>query len=890
MGSEKYVYLFEDGNREMKDLLGGKGAGLAEMKRIGLNVPPGFTITTATCRQYMKEGKLPDGLMDEVIRNLRKIEQQSGKRFGDRKNPLLVSVRSGAPISMPGMMDTILNVGLNEETVNGLADATGNRRFALDSYRRLIQMFGNVVLGIDKGEFDGALEDLKTRYGLKHDVDLSEEHLEELIGRYFEIYSKHNLTFPQDPMEQLKIAIEAVFRSWNSERAIAYREINKIPDDMGTAVNIVTMVFGNMGSNSATGVAFTRDPNTGEKKLFAEYLINAQGEDVVSGIRTPRKIEDMARELPDAFSDLVRCSEILEKHYANMMDIEFTVERGKLFLLQTRVGKRTAKAEVKIAVDMVKEGLIDKKEAIMRITPHVVDTLLHPQIKKTGKENLLGKGLAASPGAAVGSLVFSSDRAVELSKEGKKVILVRPETTADDVRGMAVSEGFLTQKGGMTSHAAVVARAMGKPAVVGAEGISVDIKNRIVKVGNTRLTENDTITIDGTSGKFYLGALELETASVGKDLEQILSWSDEYRKLGVRANANTPEEAELARKNGAEGIGLARTERMFLGNDRIPVVRAMIMSTTREEREKYLDQLLPMQISDFTEFFRTMDGLPVIIRLLDPPLHEFLPDKESLLNEMSAIRLRMEKGESNANDPQRMKEIERILDTVRRLEEFNPMLGFRGCRVGIAYPEIYEMQVRAIITAAIKAKEEGKTIIPEIMIPLVGHHNELRILREHLQKIADDLASGKGITYKFGTMVEIPRACLTAGSIAEYADFFSFGTNDLTQMTFGYSRDDAEGKFMHTYLERKILPEDPFKSVDVEGVGELMRIAVERGRRTRPDLEIGICGEQGGDPDTIYFCHEIGLDYVSSSPFRIPIARLSAARAAIAEERSKISD
>lgn len=878
---EKYVYMFQEGSQSMKDLLGGKGAGLAEMKRIGLNVPSGFTITTDACREFMSTDHVPYGMMDQALEALAKIEKESEKKFGDSRNPLLVSVRSGAPVSMPGMMDTILNVGLNDETVRALADATGSERFAFDSYRRLIQMFGTVVLGIKKEYFDEAMDRIKESSGLKLDVDMKIGHLKDLIAAYLEIYSENGQEFPQNPIDQLKIAIEAVFKSWNSDRAIAYREINRISDEMGTAVNVVAMVFGNMGDDSATGVAFTRDPNTGEKILFAEYLPNAQGEDVVSGARTPKKIRDLALELPEAYNDLVRCANILEKHYRNMMDIEFTIEKGKLFMLQTRVGKRTAKAQVQIAMDMVKEELINRKEAIMRITPDVIDTLLHPQIKKTGKEDYLGTGLAASPGAAVGTVVFSSDKAVEEAKQGKKVVLVRPETTADDVRGMAVSQGFLTQKGGMTSHAAVVARAMGKPAVVGAEVIKVNVKEKVFEVNGRKITDQDTVTIDGSTGEFYFGEAELEKVQVSDDLSTILDWCDEYRTLGIRANANTPEEAEMARKNGAEGIGLARTERMFLGNDRIPVVRAMIMSETRDQREKYLEKLLPMQISDFTDFFRTMDGFPVIIRLLDPPLHEFLPDKESLLNEINNLKLKMERNGSDTESENRIQELEKLLVTVRGLEEFNPMLGFRGCRVGISYPEIYEMQVRAIITAAIKAKDEGKTIIPEIMIPLVGHANELHILRESLQVIADEMAAGSGIKYKFGTMIEIPRACLVSDSIAKYADFFSFGTNDLTQMTFGYSRDDAEGKFIHTYLDKKILPEDPFSSVDIDGVGELMKISVSKGRSTNPELEVGICGEQGGDPSTIEFCHKIGLNYVSSSPFRIPIARLSAARAAL---------
>ncbi|MCL5665629.1 MAG: pyruvate, phosphate dikinase [Candidatus Thermoplasmatota archaeon] len=878
MAEKKYVYMFSEGNIGMTDLLGGKGAGLAEMKRIGLNVPPGFTITTDACREFMKSGKFPEGMLEQTYSSLKQIESETGKKFGDPVNPLLVSVRSGAPISMPGMMDTILNVGLNDETVKGIAKSTGNERFALDSYRRLIQMFGSVVLNIEKGSFEESMESIKSKYSLKQDIDLKPEHLRELINMYLDIYKKNGKIFPTDPMEQLRKAIEAVFLSWNSDRAVAYREINKIPDDMGTAVTIVSMIFGNMGNDSATGVAFTRDPNTGEKILFAEYLVNAQGEDVVSGVRTPRKISDMKNELPEAYNDLVRCADILEKHYKNMMDIEFTVEKGKLYMLQTRVGKRTARAEIKIAVDMVSEKLIDEKEAVMRITPSTIDTILHPQLLRTGKEKVLGHGLAASPGAAVGTIVFTSDRAVQLAKDGKKVVLVRPETVADDVRGMSMSQGFLTQKGGMTSHAAVVARAMGKPAVVGAEDIKVNVRDGTLLASGVTLREGDTITIDGSTGEFFEGSLQLTMSHVSEDLAKILTWCDKFRKLGVRANANTPEEAVVARENGAEGIGLARTERMFLGNDRIPIMRSMIMSTTSEERKKYLDMLLTMQISDFTEFFRTMDGFPVIVRLLDPPLHEFLPDKETLLNDINTLK---SKGIKDESSRKRLQELEHLLSTLRSLEEFNPMLGFRGCRLGITYPEIYEMQVKAILTAARNAKKEGKKILPEIMVPLVGEYTELKILRERLESVAKETLGGDNIEYKIGTMVELPRTCLTADKIARYADFFSFGTNDLTQMTFGFSRDDAESKFMHTYLEKGILKDDPFNTIDREGVGELMRIGVEKGRSVNPTLDIGICGEQGGDPETIYFCHEIGLDYVSSSPYRIPVARLAAARIAI---------
>ena len=881
---KKYVYLFNEGNAGMTGLLGGKGAGLAEMSNIGLNVPPGFTITTEACTDFLKKGKFPHGMWDQAMEKLHEIEKKTGKKFGGSENPLLVSVRSGAPISMPGMMDTILNVGLNDTTLVSLIKATGNERFALDSFRRLIQMFGDVVFGIEKSAFEEVIDSVKTRTGKKNDVDLDPADLRDIIAKFKEVYVKNGKVFPSEPMDQLRISVEAVFRSWNSERAKVYRELNDIPDNLGTAVSVVSMVFGNMGSDSATGVAFTRDPNTGKKGIFSEYLTNAQGEDVVAGIRTPKEIEDLRNEIPSAYDDLVRSASTLEKHYKDMQDIEFTVEKGIFYLLQTRTGKRSARASIKIATDMVKEGLIGKEDALMRITPRILDTLLHPQIRKNGKEVRLGKGLAASPGAAVGVIVFTSEKAVEFAKEKKKCILVRPETTADDVRGMSVSEGFLTQKGGMTSHAAVVARAMGKPAVVGAESLNVNLKEESLTVGTVTLREGDVITVDGTSGEFFMGSVDLEVSKITEEALTLLGWADEIRKLGVRANANTPEEAITARENGAEGIGLARTERMFLGNDRITIMRSMIMSTSLPERLKYLDLLLPMQIHDFVEFFRTMEGYPVIIRLLDPPLHEFLPNKEEIMNEMFGLKLKITKSSDNFeidSSIARLSELNKIFQTIKNLEEFNPMLGFRGCRLGLLYPEIYEMQVRAIITAAKRVTEEGKTIYPEIMIPLVGVDNELRIIRRRLEKIAKEVSGTGKVPYKFGTMIEIPRACLTADRIAKEADFFSFGTNDLTQMTFGYSRDDAEGKFMAAYIGEGILPYDPFTTVDEEGVGELMKMAVKKGKATNKTLEVGICGEQGGDPQTVEFCNRIGLDYVSASPLRIPIARLSAARAAI---------
>ncbi|MEM0155259.1 MAG: pyruvate, phosphate dikinase [Thermoplasmataceae archaeon] len=879
----KFVYLFSEGSKEMVDILGGKGAGLAEMTKIGLNVPPGFTISTETCREFLAKDKIPDGVMEQVNRALRKVEELSGKKFGNPENPLLVSVRSGAPVSMPGMMDTVLNVGLNTLTLRGLGKRTGNRRFAADAYRRLVQMFGSIVLGINGELFTEAMEDLKKERGKKLDTDLDENDLLELVSRFNKVYESKGLKFPEDPEKQLEMSIEAVFKSWNSERAKVYRKENGLDDRMGTAVSIVAMVFGNMGNDSATGVAFTRNPNTGEKILFAEYLVNAQGEDVVAGIRTPKHISDMKTEMPRAYLSLIDSANKLEKHYKDMQDIEFTIESGTFYLLQVRSGKRTARAAVRTAREMADEGLITREEAVMRITPKILDSLMHPQVKRTGREIYLGKGLAASPGAAFGQLVFSSERAIELSKEKRALILVRPETTADDVRGMVVSKAFLTQKGGMTSHAAVVARAMGKPAVVGAEMIQVNTKEKKLICGDHEMTEGTEVTVDGTSGEFYLGKTEMEEPGISPDTDVILGWADAVRKIGVRANANTPEEAVLARKNGATGIGLARTERMFLGNDRIPIMRAMIMSRDEGERRMNLDRLLPMQVSDFVEFFRTMEGFPVIIRLLDPPLHEFLPDKEEVMNEMFKLRSRKQ----SDSEKQGLAELQKIFETIKSLEEFNPMLGFRGCRLGISYPEIYEMQVRAIIRAASKVIQEDKQIFPEIMIPLVGHVNELKVLRERLEEVARQEAGNKHVEYKFGTMIEIPRACLTADKIARYADFFSFGTNDLTQMTFGYSRDDAEGKFLAKYIESGILENDPFSTVDVDGVGELMKMAVQKGKKTRPDLDIGICGEHGGDPATVAFCHRIGLDYVSASPYRIPIARLAGARAAIEEKGGK---
>ncbi|RLD14758.1 MAG: pyruvate, phosphate dikinase [Caldiserica bacterium] len=902
----KRIYKFEEGSKELKSLLGGKGAGLAEMTRIGLPVPPGFTITTEVCIEYYKSGeKLPEGLDKEILDHMVWLEGKSGKKFGSKENPLLVSVRSGAPISMPGMMDTILNLGLNDETVEGLSVLTNDERFAYDSYRRFIQMFSNVVIGIPHEKFEEALTKIKEKYNVKEDPEIPPQGLKKLIRNFKDIYKKETgEDFPQDPYKQLFMAIEAVFKSWNNERAIVYRKINKIPDDLGTAVNIVTMVFGNMGNDSGTGVAFTRDPRTGEKHMYGEFLPNAQGEDVVAGIRTPHAINEYSKQdanknlptmeemMPDAYKELVNASLILEKHYRDMQDIEFTVERGKLYLLQTRTGKRTAMAAVKIAVEMVDESLISKEEAVMRVTPENIDTLLHPQIDPNVKKDVIAKGLAASPGAAVGRVVFDPDEAVELEKNGEKVLLVRPETTPDDIHGMNAAQGILTARGGMTSHAAVVARAMGKPAVVGCEELFINISEGYFIARDKKIKKGEVVTIDGTTGEVYLGEVPLIMPSLSGNLQKILKWADEIRTLGVRANADTPEQAKKAREFGAEGIGLARTEHMFFGEERLPIMQEMIMARTEEERREALNKLLPMQRSDFVELFRTMEGFPVIIRLLDPPLHEFLPNREEIQQEINELKLSLKNAESLRKMDElisKIREKERILSVINELHEFNPMLGFRGCRLGIIYPEIYEMQVKAIIEAAIEVTLENIEIYPEIMIPLIGHVNELRYLKDKLEEtIKEEIEkAGVEIEYKFGTMIEIPRAALTADEIAMYADFFSFGTNDLTQMTFGYSRDDAQGKFLAKYVDMKIIKEDPFKTLDWDGVGQLVRMGTESGKKVKKDLEVGICGEHGGDPKSIKFFFNAGLDYVSCSPYRVPIARLAAAQAVVEEKLAK---
>ncbi|GAV25498.1 pyruvate, phosphate dikinase [Carboxydothermus islandicus] len=876
----KYVYLFHEGRADMKDLLGGKGANLAEMTNIGLPVPPGMTITTEACREYYRlGGKFPEGLMDEVKEKLVYIEEKTGKKFGDPQNPLLVSVRSGAKFSMPGMMDTILNLGLNEETVEGLAQNTQNPRFAYDAYRRFIQMFGDVVLEIPKHEFEHILDRQKEKEGVTFDQELSAEALQEVIARYKELVErKTGKPFPRDPMIQLTMAIEAVFKSWNNDRAIVYRNLNKIPHDLGTAVNIQSMVFGNMGNDSGTGVAFTRNPSTGEKVLYGEYLTNAQGEDVVAGIRTPSPISKLKEEMPEVYEQFVNIAKLLESHYKNMQDIEFTIERGKLYILQTRNGKRTAQAAVKIAHDMVEEGLITKKEAILMVEPGQLDQLLHRQIDPSAKVEVIAKGLPASPGAASGIVVFDADEAEKLGKEGKKVLLVRTETTPDDIHGIVAAQGVLTSRGGMTSHAAVVARGMGKPCVCGCEAIKIDYEKKLFTVGNITVKEGDYLSIDGSTGRVILGTVPMKDPELSPEFIKLLEWADELKRLEVRANADTPEDAQKAREFGAKGIGLCRTEHMFMGPERLPYVQRMILAETKEEREEALSHLLPMQEGDFYGILKAMEGYPVCIRLLDPPLHEFLPSLEELLVETTELRVR-------GDNPELLAEKEALLKKVRSLHEFNPMLGHRGCRLGITYPEVYEMQIRAIFNAAARLTKEGYKVYPEVEIPLTIDVNEMKFFKERIDAIAREVMEREGVTFHYtsGTMIELPRAALLADELAEVAEFFSFGTNDLTQTTLGFSRDDAEGKFLNHYLDMKILKENPFIVLDRKGVGKLMKIAVEGGRKTRPYLLVGICGEHGGEPSSVEFCHQIGLDFVSCSPYRVPIARLAAAQAAVAE-------
>ncbi len=859
MSGDRYVFDFDQPSEGGRELLGGKGVGLAEMTQLGVPVPAGFTITTDACRDYMANGKtVPEGLDAEIDRHLAELEEKTGKRFGDPDDPLLVSVRSGAAISMPGMMDTILNLGLNDEAVDGLARATGNERFALDSYRRLIQMFGEVVAGIPGDRFEEALARLKKERGAAHDVDLTAEDLAALVETFERIYQEETGdAFPQDPRDQLRRAVSAVFESWDAPRARVYRRRYDISDDLGTAVNVVQMVFGNKGEQSGTGVAFTRDPSTGEQGLYGEFLSNAQGEDVVAGIRTPQPLPEMKGKLPRAYEQLLETMRNLETHYRDMQDIEFTVEDNKLFLLQTRSAKRTAAAAVKAAVDMVGEGLISRAEAVARIDPDQLEQLLHPMLDPAAEWEEAAKGLNASPGAACGRIVLDADTAEQRGKGGEKVILVRWETTPDDIHGLIQAAGVLTAHGGMTSHAAVVARGMGKPCVAGCDSLSIDIRARTITLGGQTLNEGDVLTIDGGTGVVIVGEVPLVPPSVNEDLQTILGWGDEHRRLGVHANADTPEDAAKAREFGAQGIGLCRTEHMFMAEDRLPVVREMILAESEDGRRRALEKLLPMQQGDFEAIFEAMAGLPVTIRLLDPPLHEFLPPLEQATDD-------------------------RMRHRIRQLQEANPMLGTRGCRLGLQWPEVYEMQVRAIMRAArAVAGRTGDVPLVEIMHPLVGFAEELRRLRELTENVAQEEAPE--IPYLCGTMIELPRACIRADEIADFADFFSFGTNDLTQTALGFSRDDAEGKFLTHYLEDGVLEKNPFETIDVSGVGDLMRIAVERGRGSKPGIKLGICGEHGGEPKSVAFCHELGLDYVSCSPYRVPLARLAAAQAALAE-------
>lgn len=878
----KFVYFFNEGNADMKDLLGGKGANLAEMTRIGLPVPEGFTITTEACNDYYKAGKnISTDVSDQIYLALAQLEEKTGKQLGNPANPLLVSVRSGSVFSMPGMMDTILNLGMNDETVRGMAELTNNPRFAYDSYRRFIQMFSNVVLGVDTFFFEQLLEEYREKNGYTQDPELTAEDWQVVIEGYKEIIKKRTKTeFPQDPKEQLLLSINAVFDSWNNQRAIVYRRLNKIPDHLGTAVNIQSMVFGNMGDDSGTGVAFTRNPSTGEHKLYGEYLINAQGEDVVAGIRTPQPIHTLQNEMPAVYTQFTETCQRLEQHYHDMQDIEFTVERGKLFILQTRTGKRTAAAAIRIAVEMEKEGIIDKKTALLRVDPDQLNQLLHRRIDEKAQRERIAKGLPASPGAATGQVVFDADEAETLGNEGKKVILVRPETTPDDIHGIIAAQAVVTSRGGMTSHAAVVARGMGKACICGCEAIKIDLKARQFTVGDIVVNQGDVITIDGGTGEIMLGEIPMIDPELSDEFQLLLTWADEVRDLDVRANADNPEDAKKAFEFGAGGIGLCRTEHMFMEPQRVPIVQQMILAENYEERKKALELLLPMQQSDFEGIFEAMHGLPVTVRLLDPPLHEFLPDKEELLVEVTKLQI-------TDPDSEQLIEKEKLLKKINQLAEINPMLGHRGCRLGMVFPEIYEMQAKAIFYANAKVAEKGLTVKPEIMIPLVGHVNELKEMRrvvvEACQKVQDE--TGVEFDYLIGTMIEIPRAALTADKIAEEADFFSFGTNDLTQTTFGYSRDDAEGKFLQGYIENKVLPDNPFAVLDQEGVGQLVDMGVKLGRQTKPGLKTGICGEHGGEKSSIEFCYNAGLDYVSCSPYRVPLARLAAAHATIKQPR-----
>lgn len=872
--AKQWVYLFREGNATMRDLLGGKGAGMGEMTRTGVPVPPGITITTEACNAYYDNNRqFPEGLWEQVLAGIRDIEEQTGKKFGDPANPLLVSVRSGAKFSMPGMMDTVLNLGLNQSTREGLAKLTNNERFAADAYRRFIQLFGKIVLGVDGEKFEHVMDEVKG-HGERQDTDLSSNDLLQISERFKQIIKdEKGLEFPEDPNEQLREAIAAVFRSWNGRRAIDYRRINKIADSLGTGVNVQAMVFGNMGNDSATGVAFTRNPSTGDTALFGEYLVNAQGEDVVAGVRTPQPISKLQESMPEVYDQFHTIAKQLEAHYKDVQDVEFTIERGKLWMLQTRSGKRTGAAAVKIAVDLVREGVIDKATAVQRVDPAALDQLLHPMIDPKARTTapVLTTGLPASPGAASGTAVFDPDEAEQLAANGEKVILIRVETAPEDFHGMVAAQAILTARGGMTSHAAVVARGMGKPCVAGAGELRVSYATQSVTVNGTTINKGDWVTLDGSTGEVFAGQMPTVEPELSGDFAELMSWADEFRRLGVRANADIPRDAKVAREFGAEGIGLCRTEHMFFEGDRIDAVREMIIADTVEDRRAALAKIEPLQQGDFEGLFREMAGLPVTIRTLDPPLHEFLPHEDS---EIEALAAKL--GVDAA----------KVKSRVENLHEANPMLGFRGCRLGIIYPEITEMQARAIFKAALVVKQEGIEVLPEVMIPLVGNISELKIQEELVRRVAGEVfaEAGEELPYLVGTMIELPRAALTADEIAEVAEFFSFGTNDLTQTTLGLSRDDA-GRFLPAYVEKKLMPDDPFQSLDQRGVGQLVQIGTERGRSSRPDLKVGICGEHGGDPASVEFFHRAGLNYVSCSPYRVPIARLAAAHAALGDAK-----
>ena len=874
MNNKKYVYLFKEGNETMRNLLGGKGANLAEMTILGIPVPQGFIVTTEACNKYYNDGKvISEEVLEQIQNNIAKLEEITGKKFGSLENPLLVSVRSGARVSMPGMMDTILNLGLNDEAVEVVAKQTNNPRFAYDSYRRFVQMFSDVVMGVEKRLFENIIDEMKEARGVHYDTELTANDLKELVVKFKDLYKKEmKKDFPQDPKEQLVEAITAVFRSWDNPRAIVYRRLNDIPGEWGTAVNVQEMVFGNKGDTSGTGVAFSRNPSTGEKGIYGEYLMNAQGEDVVAGIRTPLPITKLNEQNPALYKQFINIVNKLENHYKDMQDMEFTIEEGKLFFLQTRNGKRTAQAALKIAVDLVSEGMLSKEEAILKVEPKQLDSLLHPTFEATSLKNTkaIAKGLPASPGAACGKVAFTAEEAKERAEKGEKVVLVRLETSPEDIEGMIAAQGILTVRGGMTSHAAVVARGMGTCCVAGCGELKVDEEKRTLEVGGKVYTDKDYISIDGSTGNIYGEAIKTVTPEISGYFATFMSWADEIRKLQVRTNADTPRDTKQAVEFGAEGIGLCRTEHMFFDEDRIMPMREMIVAKTEEERRKALSKLLPMQKGDFKAMYEALEGRPATIRFLDPPLHEFVPHSDEEIRELAG---------------QMSLDFEELKATVEGLHEFNPMLGHRGCRLAVTYPEIAEMQTRAIIEAAIEVKnEKGYDIVPEIMIPLVGEVKELKFVKDIVDSTAKAVMNEKGITieYHVGTMIEIPRAALTADEIAKEAEFFSFGTNDLTQMTFGFSRDDA-GKFLNDYYERKIYEQDPFAKLDQVGVGQLVKMAAEKGRATRPSIKLGICGEHGGDPSSVEFCHNVGLDYVSCSPFRVPIARLAAAQAAIAE-------